>query len=205
MELVDSRYNNGQVSDILRGENIKNKDEIIESLFESQKGYKLLIITFFAQKKVEEKGFLEELEKNYGIYLDVDGFIEGMQKKLDEIKTFKQLLEFVGSDFGKDKTDMEIIIEAYDKAKQKNYITLQNIHQNDNNNIINNNNIFGGNNSSIRNWNIRGRGRGRGRGRDIGRGRGRGRGRVINLQVGNRRDFGRRRSRSRSRSNSNNQ
>ena len=204
LELVDSRYNNGQVSDILRGENIKNKDEIIESLFESQKGYKLLIITFFAQKKVEEKGFLEELEKNYGIYLDVDGFIEGMKKKLDEIKTFKQLLEFVGSDFGKDKTDMEIIIDAYDKAKQKNYITLQNIRQNDNN-IINNNNIFGGNNYNIRNLNNRGRGRGRGRGRDIGRGRGRGRGRVINLQVGNRRDFGRRRSRSRSRSNSNNQ
>ena len=171
-ELVDSRYNNFQVSDILRDGNIKNKDEIVETLFDSQRGNKLLIITFFAQKKIEEKGFLEELEKNYGIYLEVDDFIEEMQKKLDEIKTFKQLLEYVGSDFGKDKTDLEIIIEAYDKAKEKNY--LKPINNQINNNQINiiNNNLFRGNNQNNR-------GRGRGRGSQRGRGgRGRGRGRA---------------------------
>ena len=200
-ELVDSRYNNFQVSDILKDGNIKNKDEIVETLFDSQRGNKLLIITFFAQKKIEEKGFLEELEKNYGIYLEVDDFIEEMQKKLDEIKTFKQLLEYVGSDFGKDKTDLEIIIEAYDKAKEKNYLKSTNNQINYNQNNIINNNLFRGNNQ-----NNRGRGRGRGsqRGRG-GRGRGRGRGFQYRGGRGYYRGRGRnyeQRSRSRSRSRS---
>ena len=175
-DLVDSRYNNFQVSDILRDGNIKNKDEIVQTLFDSQRGNKLLIITFFAQKKIEEKGFLEELEKNYGIYLEVDDFIEEMQKKLDEIKTFKQLLEYVGSDFGKDKTDLEIIIEAYDKAKEKNYLKPINNQINTNQINIINNNLFRGNNQNNR-------GRGRGRGSQRGRG-GRGRGRGFQYRGG---------------------
>ena len=200
-ELVDSRYNNFQVSDILKDGNIKNKDEIVQTLFDSQRGNKLLIITFFAQKKIEEKGFLEELEKNYGIYLEVDDFIEEMQKKLDEIKTFKQLLEYVGSDFGKDKTDLEIIIEAYDKAKEKKYLKPTNNQINNNQINIINNNLFRGNNQ-----NNRGRGRGRGsqRGRG-GRGRGRGRGFQYRGGRGYYRGRGRnyeQRSRSRSRSRS---
>jgi hypothetical protein len=198
-ELVDSRYNNFQVSDILRDGNIKNKDEIVQSLFDSQRGNKLLIITFFAQKKIEEKGFLEELEKNYGIYLEVDDFIEEMQKKLDEIKTFKQLLEYVGSDFGKDKTDLEIIIEAYDKAKEKKYLKPTNNQINYNQNNIINNNLFRGNNQNNR-------GRGRGRGSQRGRG-GRGRGRGFQYRGGRGYYRGRgrnyeQRSRSRSRSRS---
>ena len=198
-DLVDSRYNNFQVSDILRDGNIKNKDEIVQTLFDSQRGNKLLIITFFAQKKIEEKGFLEELEKNYGIYLEVDDFIEEMQKKLDEIKTFKQLLEYVGSDFGKDKTDLEIIIEAYDKAKEKNYLKpINNQIKNNQINIINNN-LFRGNNQNNR-------GRGRGRGSQRGRG-GRGRGRGFQYRGGRGYYRGRgrnyeQRSRSRSRSRS---
>ena len=203
--VVDSRYDNFQVSDILKGENIKNKEEIVETLFNSQRGNKLLIITFFAQKKVEEKGFLEELEKNYGIYLEVDDFIEEMQKKLEEIKTFKQLLEYVESDYGKDKTDMEIIIEAYDKAKEKNYISRANIQNIQRNNNIINNDLFRRNNQNERNRNNRNRGRGRGRGGDRGRGRGRGflsRGRR-GYYRGGRRNYGessKSKSRSRSRS-----
>ena len=67
----DELYDNFKVSEILKDENIKNKEEILKYAFDSQIGNKLLIITFFAQKKVEEKGFLENLEKNYSIYLDV--------------------------------------------------------------------------------------------------------------------------------------
>jgi len=203
--VVDSRYDNFQVSDILKDENIKNKEEIVETLFNSQRGNKLLIITFFAQKKVEEKGFLEELEKNYGIYLEVDDFIEEMQKKLEEIKTFKQLLEYVESDYGKDKTDIEIIIEAYDKAKEKNYISRANIQNIQRNNNIINNDLFRRNNQNERNRNNRNRGRGRGRGGDRGRGRGRGflsRGRR-GYYRGGRRNYGessKSKSRSRSRS-----
>ena len=205
--VVDSRYDNFQVSDILKGENIKNKEEIVETLFNSQRGNKLLIITFFAQKKVEEKGFLEELEKNYGIYLEVDDFIEEMQKKLEEIKTFKQLLEYVESDYGKDKTDIEIIIEAYDKAKEKNYISRANIQNIQRNNNIINNDLFRRNNQNERNRNNRNRGRGRGRGRGGDRGRGRGRGFLSRgrrgYYRGGRRNYGessKSKSRSRSRS-----
>ena len=205
--VVDSRYDNFQVSDILKDENIKNKEEIVETLFNSQRGNKLLIITFFAQKKVEEKGFLEELEKNYGIYLEVDDFIEEMQKKLEEIKTFKQLLEYVESDYGKDKTDIEIIIEAYDKAKEKNYISRANIQNIQRNNNIINNDLFGRNNQNERNRNNRNRGRGRGRGRGGDRGRGRGRGFLSRgrrgYYRGGRRNYGessKSKSRSRSRS-----
>lgn len=205
--VVDSRYDNFQVSDILKEENIKNKEEIVETLFNSQRGNKLLIITFFAQKKVEEKGFLEELEKNYGIYLEVDDFIEEMQKKLEEIKTFKQLLEYVESDYGKDKTDIEIIIEAYDKAKEKNYISRANIQNIQRNNNIINNDLFRRNNQNERNRNNRNRGRGRGRGRGGDRGRGRGRGFLSRgrrgYYRGGRRNYGessKSKSRSRSRS-----
>ena len=205
--VVDSRYDNFQVSDILKDENIKNKEEIVETLFNSQRGNKLLIITFFAQKKVEEKGFLEELEKNYGIYLEVDDFIEEMQKKLEEIKTFKQLLEYVESDYGKDKTDIEIIIEAYDKAKEKNYISRANIQNIRRNNNIINNDLFRRNNQNERNRNNRNRGRGRGRGRGGDRGRGRGRGFLSRgrrgYYRGGRRNYGessKSKSRSRSRS-----
>lgn len=205
--VVDSRYDNFQVSDILKDENIKNKEEIVETLFNSQRGNKLLIITFFAQKKVEEKGFLEELEKNYGIYLEVDDFIEEMQKKLEEIKTFKQLLEYVESDYGKDKTDIEIIIEAYDKAKEKNYISRANIQNIQRNNNIINNDLFRRNNQNERNRNNRNRGRGRGRARGGDRGRGRGRGFLSRgrrgYYRGGRRNYGessKSKSRSRSRS-----
>ena len=156
-ELDDDLYDNFKVSEILKDENIKNKEEIIKYAFESQRGNSLLIITFFAQKKIEEKGFMEELEKNYGIYLDVDNFITDMNKKLEEIKSYKDLFAFIGSDFGKDKTDMELIIEAYDKAKEKGYIKPHN-------------------NQRLGNINFRGRGRGGYRGRGVrgfgGRGRG---------------------------------
>ena len=207
-ELKDDMYDNLEVDKILKNDNIKNKDEIIENLFESQRGNKLLIITFFAQKKVEEKGFLEELEKNYGIFLEVDDFIEEMNKKIEEIKSFKQLLEYVGSDYGKDKTDMEIIIEAYEKAKEKDYINSTNARRNVNNinniNVRNNYRRVNYNNLGIRQGLFsRGRGRGRGRGRDRGfgyRGRGRDRGRGNNR--GRRFDKNEIRSRSRSRSRS---
>ena len=126
-------YENFQVHEILK--NLKEKKvikEFLEFAFDSQRGNQLLIITFFAQKKVEENNFLDELEKNYGVYLDVDNFINGMNDKLDEIETYKQLFEYVGADFIKEKkgteykykTDLDLIIKAYEKALEKNYIRI---------------------------------------------------------------------------------
>ena len=104
-----------------------NDKNFIKYVYGSQRGNNLLLITFFAQKKIAEKGFINELEKNYGIYLEVDNFIKEMRQKLDEVKTYGQLFEYIGSDFGKNKTDEEIIKMAFKKAKLKKYIRDNNI------------------------------------------------------------------------------
>mgnify|MGYP006988856739 CR=1 FL=1 len=93
---------------------LKDK-EFLNYVYGSQRGNNLLLITFFAQKKIEEKGFMDELEKNYGIYLDVDNFIKEMRQKLDEVKSYAQLFEYIGSEFGKNKTNEELIKEAFEK------------------------------------------------------------------------------------------
>ena len=98
------------------------KNAFLKYAFETQIGNKLLLISYIAKKKVEEKGFMEQLEKNYGIYLNVDNFIKDMKEKMNEIKSYKQLFEFLGNDFGKNKDDLQIIREAYEKAKSKGYI-----------------------------------------------------------------------------------
>ena len=115
-------YNTYQVDKLLKKLNENNNIDILEYLYKSQRGNSLLLITFFAQKKIEENGFMDELEKNYGIYLDVDNFIKDMKNKLNEIKSFTALYEYVGSEFGKNKTDLELIIEGYKRAKKKKYI-----------------------------------------------------------------------------------
>ena len=192
----DELYNDLKIGEILKDDILTNKDEIVKEAFDSQRGNKLLIITFFAQKKIEEKGFLEQLEKNYGVYLEVDDFIKDMNKKLEEIKTYKQLLEYVGCDYAQDKTDIDIMAEAYDKAKEKDYINTtnarpkRNIHPR-----VRPLNFRGSFGRGRGGFNNRGRGRGRGGFNDRGRGRGRGnnfRGRRYNNN----------RSRSRSRSDS---
>jgi len=118
----DYLYDSYQVDKILKDKNIENMDEILEYAFKSQKGNSLLIITFFAQKKIEEKGFMEELEKNYGIYLDVDNFVKEMNQKLKEIKSFKDMFEYIGSEFGSKTDDLHLIIEGYKRAREKGYI-----------------------------------------------------------------------------------
>ena len=107
---------------IFNDKNKKLLEKFIEKAYSSQRGNNLLLITFFTQKKIEEKGFIEKLEKNYGIFLEVDNFIKEMKKKLTEVKSYKQLFEYVESEFGKNKTDIEIIKMAYKNAKWKSYI-----------------------------------------------------------------------------------
>ncbi len=101
----------------------KDAEKFIKQTFNSYRGNKLLLITFFAQKKMEEKGFMEELEKNYGIYLDVDNFIKGMKEKLKEITSYQQFFEYIGSEYGKNKNDVELFKEAYDKAEERGYFS----------------------------------------------------------------------------------
>ena len=117
-------YDACQVNQILKGnnENTPQMMEVLKYAYESQKGNQLLLITFLVLNKLGEEGFMDELEKNYGIYVDVDAFFLEMKKKLKEIKSYKELYEFIKVDLGKDKTELEIIVDAYEKAKQKRYI-----------------------------------------------------------------------------------
>ena len=137
-------YNTFQVHELLNKLDSSKKEEFLKYAFESQKGNQLLLITFFAKKKVEEKGFLDELEKNNGVYLDVDKYIKEMNVKLNEIKNYKDLFEYIGSDFYKNncKDDLELIIYCYKKALEKGYIgNIRQKHQ-VNNNLYNSNTYY---------------------------------------------------------------
>ena len=115
-------YESFRVDTLLKKLKKANIDDIMEFCYKSQRGNSLLLITFFALKKIEEKGFMEELEKNYGIYLDVDNFIKEMKDKLNEIKSFSGLFEYIGSEFGKNTNDIDLIIQGYERATRKGYI-----------------------------------------------------------------------------------
>ena len=157
-EIRNLLYDSCRVDELLKDKKIKNMDEILKFAFDNQKGNKLLIITFLTAKKIENKEFIKELEDNYGIYLEVDSFIKEMNQKLKDIKSLSEMYKFIGSEFGSDEDDLEIIIKSYERAKKKGYIREP--HAN-----INSNNFRGGFNRS---GNFRGnrgsRGRGRGRG-----------------------------------------
>ena len=92
------------MDDLLKVEKNANLDEVLKYAYESQKGNQLLLITFFALKKIEEKDFMDQLEKNYGIYLKVDEFVQELKQKLIEVKSYKALYEYLKTDIGKNKT-----------------------------------------------------------------------------------------------------
>ena len=104
---------------LLNAKKNENTDEILQYAYESQKGNQLLLIMFFALRKIEEQGFMEELEKNYGIYLKVDEFVQELKQKLNEVKSYKDLYEYLEVDLGKDKTELQIIQEGYQRGKER--------------------------------------------------------------------------------------
>lgn len=147
MMLKEELYEGYQVDEILKGASESSDlSDILRYAYESQKGNQLLLVTFCILKKIKEKGFMEELKKNYGIYLGVDAFLKEINQKLKEIKRFKSLYEFIGTDLGQDKTEMDLIVESYEKAKKKQYIWVPNENQRMNNqNQINQSSSYRGN------------------------------------------------------------
>ena len=159
-------YNKLKVDELLPKLDKNVLKKVLDYAFESQRGNKLLIITFFTRNKIEDEAFIKELQKNYGIYLDVDSFIKEMNNALKSIKNYKQFFNYIGSDFGKNMEELDILTHCYKKAKEKKYITASYV-----------NNYSSGALPSIRGRGGFGRGFGRGLGRGgFGRGRGRGRG-----------------------------
>ena len=96
--------------------------EITKKLYGISKS-NLLLITTLAQMKINEPGFLNELEKNYGIFMKVEDFIQEINKKLKEIQCYKDLFNFMKADvIDKDEDEYERTIKVYETAKKKRYI-----------------------------------------------------------------------------------
>ena len=148
----------------------KTLQELLDYVFESQRGNKLLIITFFTRKKIENEEFMKELQDNYGIYLEVDTFIKEMNQQLKDIKNYKEFFNYIGSEFGKDMNDLDILIHCYKKAKEKEYIREPNRNNNYQFNRGGRGGYFRGYRGGFGGYRgefggyLRGNGRGRGRG-----------------------------------------
>jgi ubiquitin-protein ligase len=112
-------YENYKVENLLK--NINSK-KLLKFAYSSQRGNHLLLITFIAKKKMEEKNFISELKKNYGVYINVNSFIEEMKQKLKEINSYSALYKFIGCDLLDNLTEKEYLIQSYVKAKNKQYI-----------------------------------------------------------------------------------
>lgn len=97
-------------------------DEFGEIAYKSQKSNKLIILIYYMEKVIKEKGFIEELEQNYGIYLNADNLMKEMKQKVNEVENYAQMFEYVQSEYGKNQSDIELIKYAYDNAKWKKYI-----------------------------------------------------------------------------------
>ena len=108
-EIKENIYNSMNIEELLIDKNIKNNN-------------KFLLITFFAHKKIEEKGFLEILENSYVVNIEIDDFVKEMKQKLKEIKSIKELYKYIWSEIAKNKDELQIIIEGYKRAKEKGYI-----------------------------------------------------------------------------------
>ena len=96
--------------------------EITKKLFNISKS-NLLLITTLAQMKINEAGFLKDLENNYGVFIKVEDFIQEINKKVKEIQCYKDLFNFMKADIiDKDEDEYERIIKSYEIAKEKRYI-----------------------------------------------------------------------------------
>lgn len=119
----DRLYESFQVDELLKNnENSHDMGEILKYAYESQKGNQLLLITFAVLKKLGEEGFIAELERDHGIFVKVDAFVEDIKKSLKDVKSYKELYDCIGTDIGNGKSELELIIDAYEEAKKKRYI-----------------------------------------------------------------------------------
>jgi hypothetical protein len=110
-----------KVSEILKYISKNKNKKIIKKYllcaYESLNENKILLLSFFfLQKKMKEKNFMDNLEKNYGVCVDIDIINKEIKEKLKEIKTYKQLFEYVGSEFGKNEDEIYNIKNVYEKA-----------------------------------------------------------------------------------------
>ena len=115
-------FDKNQVDKLMKSIDKKYHLEITKKLFNVSKS-NLLLITTLAQMKMNEPGFLKELECNYGLFIKVEDFIQEINNKLKEIQCYKDLFNFMKADIiDPNEDEYERIIKTYEKAKEKRYI-----------------------------------------------------------------------------------
>ena len=123
-----------QVDELMQKIDKKYHLDIVKKLYEVSKD-NLLLITTLAQMKMNEKGFLEELENNYGLYMNIEDFMKEINQKIKDIKCYKDLFDFMKADVVfKVDDEYETLIKSYQRAKEKKYI--QTIYVKPSNNYI---------------------------------------------------------------------
>ena len=109
--------------------NLKNEQTqtLLKFGFNSHRGTKLLIITWIAKNKINDKNFLEKLEKNYGVLLneDVKEIMNEIKIKLKEINSYSKLFEFIGCTLLNDNyKEIDLYKICYKKAIEKGYFKI---------------------------------------------------------------------------------
>ena len=121
--LEKSEYDKGYADKFLKmvsEENIRKK--LLNQFFNNQRGNKLLLITYLSRKKIKSPGFLEELEKNYGVLLNCSDYMKEIKNTIESVKSYVDLYKFVECDIIGDKSEYDFIINMYGIAKKKRYI-----------------------------------------------------------------------------------
>ena len=124
-DIEKPEYDRGWADKILR--DIKNeeiKKKLLTQFFNNQKGNKLTLISFLARKKIKTPGFMEELEKNYGVLLNCSDFMKEIKTTIENVKSYKELYKFIDCDLIGYLNEYEYIIRKYQIAKKKRYIRV---------------------------------------------------------------------------------
>ena len=124
-ELEKSEYDKGYADKILKDiseDEIKKK--LLKHFFNNQRGNKLLLISYLSRKKIKTPGFMEELEKNYGVLLNGSDFLKEIKNTIDSINSYTDLYKFINCDLIGELNEYDYIIKKYEIAKKKRYIKV---------------------------------------------------------------------------------
>ena len=122
-DIEKSEYERGFVDKILK--DIKDEDtrkKLLVQFYSNQKGNKLTLISFLARKKIKTPGFMEELEKNYGVLLNCSDFMKEIKTTIDTINSYTELYKFIECDIIGEQSEYDYIIKKYHIARLKRYI-----------------------------------------------------------------------------------
>ena len=124
-EIEKSEYDKGFADKILKSiTDTDTKNKLLNLFFKNQKGNKLLLISYLTRKKIKTPGFMEELEKNYGVLLNCSDYLKEIKSTIESINSYKEMYKFIDCDLIGDQSEFDYIIKKYEIAKKKRYIKV---------------------------------------------------------------------------------